>query len=1020
MNIIKFNNNNFNLFLLIFLLLHVSFSLSAFDPQQQQSIDTLIGFYNLPPIENNNYCGLPDNFKCDKNQTTILSINLSGSVTNKPIFPDQIIATFKNVSEIKISNSNISLDFFKEYSNTLSTLTLDNCGIPNFPASLKSVNNLYMYDLLFSGNITTTSINSLSKFKLKYSSNDLMSDYQFINDGGVSKSQVSYEITMNNIHQFFKISFNEITIILGKYFNPNSLVNLQTIQSKTLTIIDIGHYNMPMDVDGVFTFSTLELIIENIQFNLPNDNDNLDFTNSSKLLIQMNINNCTGLINSTGDLRVLISSGVQFLGISNSNLIKLPPKSFYVGKFSYFGLRDNRITGALPDIEEPNSSNEVYTYDFSGNLFSGSIPQNYCYHYVNVSNNLLDGTLPMCFVCILNDYYLRSLVENNDFPNFSRGSTNNFPECTSGMISFSSKLPITFGGNGYVNGSNFGWNSLNPQYSPHPITSNPNLYLMLSIPNKQIYVGVIRNEDFELLKKINFTSDVSFLIPNITIKAELDVSKPVVKEIRTYPYFNQGYGFIILGTGFSYQSSSSSQTIVTFGIYRCSILISNGNFIQCIVYEKQLAERVYPIVVNNNQTGLLSDAYQFKFQRTYPYITAIDPPTTSGGMVVVYGSYGPNHTVVDLMIGQQQCDIETMNSSVIICSIGGGTGVQNISLTVDGVNWFGTDYFRYKDQQLTCPGTPSCSGNGDCLNGFCVCDGGFGGEICKQIFTDDPVVRRNDTLTEMIKNGYSFGFSIRDIREIDFTGNTVRQHNFTSWSLTPDSTTRKWTYVNYFTGDGSENSIISYTIEQITGEPKNFTFAGEQFTLQPGSLKLTANISNWEYLGPLNTLQLQIHSSVKAQQQNECEQKSNINSNGDGVSLNYITIQKDKNVFSGRFIDKVLSDGRPTFSKVSISEQTQDSITVSISLPYCKECLIDPDFSILLSQDDSTDNSCGGGGSSRLKWVIPTSIILGLLGVIGIAIGAYFLLRNRLYVSRSGVIVLKKSTKSSSGDSSRT
>ncbi|KAN0041120.1 hypothetical protein ACTFIV_003656 [Dictyostelium citrinum] len=1015
MSIIKFNNNNFNLFLLIFLLLHVSFSLSAFDPQQQQSIDTLIGFYNLPPIENNNYCGLPDNFKCDKNQTTILSINLSGSVTNKPIFPDLIIATFKNVSEIKISNSNISLDFFKEYSNTLSTLTLENCGIPNFPGSLKNVNNLYMYDLLFSGNITTTSINSLSIFKLKYSSNDLMSDYQFINDGGVSKSQVSYEITMNNIHQFFKISFNKITIILGKYFNPNSLVNLQTIQSKTLTIIDIGHYNMPMDVDGVFTFNALELIIQNIQFNLPNDNDNIDFTNSSKQLLQMSINNCTGLINSAGDLRVLISSGVQFLGISNSNLIKLPPKSFYIGKFSYFGLRGNRITGALPDIEEPNRSNEVYTYDFSGNLFSGSIPHNYCYHYINVSNNLLDGTLPMCFVCILNDYYLRSMVENNDFPNFSRGSTNNFPECTSGIISFSSKLPITLGGSGYVNGSNFGWNSLNPKYSPYPITSNPNLYLLLSIPNKQIYIGSMRIEDFELIKKNNFTSDVFFLIPNITIKAELDVSKPVIKEIRTYPYFNQGYGFIILGTGFSFQSDSSSQTIVTFGNYRCSILTTNGNFIQCIVYQKQLAERVYPIVVNNSQTGLLSDAYQYKFQITYPYITAIDPPTTNGGMVVVYGSYGPNHTVVDLMIGKQQCDIETMNSSVIMCSIGSGTGVQNISLTVDGVNWFGTDYFRFKDQQLTCPGTPPCGGNGDCLNGFCVCDGGFGGEICKQIYTDDPVVRRNDTLTEMIKNGYSFGFSIRDIREIDFTGKTVRQHNFTSWSLTPDSTIRKWTYVNYF-----ENSIISYTIEQIINEPKNYTFAGEQFTLQPGSLKLTANISNWEYLGPLNTLQLQIHSSVKAQQENECEQKSNINSNGDGVSLNYITIQKDKNVFIGRFIDKVLSDGRPTFSKVSISEQTQDSITVSISLPYCKECLIDPDFSVLLSQDDSTDNSCGGGGgSSRLKWVIPTSIVSGLLGVMGIAIGAYFLLRNRLYVSRSGVIVLKKSTKSSSDDSTR-
>ncbi|KAM9980385.1 hypothetical protein ACTFIZ_008636 [Dictyostelium cf. discoideum] len=1019
MSVIKFNNNN-SLFLLIFLLFYVSLSLSAFDPQQKLSIDTLIGFYNLPPIENNNYCGLPDNFKCDKNQTTILSINLSGSVTNKPIFPDQIIATFKNVSEIIISNSNISLDFFKEYPDTLSTLTLESCGIPNFPPSLKTLKNLYMYDLLFSGDITTTSINSLSVFKLKYSSSDLISDYQFINGGnsGVSKTQVIYEITMNNIHKFFKNSFTDVTIILGKFFNPDSLINLQTINSGKLTIIDSGYFNMPMNVDGLFTFNGIQLIFKNIQFNLPNDKDNLDFTNSTNKFSQMEFNNCTGLINSTGDLRLLISSGVKFLTIINSYLIKLPPLSFYYGTLSYFGLRGNRITGSLPDIPEPDNSEQIITIDFSGNLFTGSIPQNYCYHYMNVSNNLLDGQLPMCFVCILNDYYLRSNVDNNDFPNFSRGSVSNFPQCSG--ISFSSKLPITSGGIGIVNGTNFGWNTLNPEYSPFSITSNPNLDLLIKIPNKQISIGLVTFQEFEIYKKANLTSDVFFSIPNITIKVELDVTKPVIKEVRAFPYFNSGYGFIILGTGFSYQSESSSQTIVTFGSYKCSLVSSNGNFIECIVYEKQLAERVYTITVNNNQSFLSGD-YQYKFQRTYPYITAIYPPTTNGGVAVVFGSYGPNHTVVDLLIGQQQCNIETMNSSVIICSIGGGTGVQNVSLTVDGVNWFGTEYFRYKGQELTCPGTPPCSGNGDCLNGNCICDGGFGGEICKQIFTDDPVVRRNDTLTEIIKNGYSFGFSITDIREIDLDGKIARQHNFTSWSLTPDSTILKWTYVNYFSGgNGEQNSIISYTIEQITGTPKSFTFAGEQFTLQPGSLKLTANISNWEYLGPLNTLQLQIQSSVKAvaeKDENECHQKSKINSNGDGVSLNYITIQKDKNVFSGRFIDKVVSDGRPTFSKVSISEQTEDSITVSISLPYCKECLIDPDFSVLLSQDDSTINSCDGG-SSRLKWVIPTSIILGLLGIIGIAIGAYFLLRNRLYVSRSGVIVLKKSTKSSS-DSSR-
>ncbi|KAK5581321.1 hypothetical protein RB653_001352 [Dictyostelium firmibasis] len=1009
MNTIKFNNNNI-LFLLIFLLFQFHITLSAFDPIQQQSIDTLIGYYSLPPIQDNNYCGLPNNFKCDKNGTTIMLINLSGSVTNKPNFPDQIIGAFKNVTEIKISNSNISLDFFKEYSTTLLTLTLESCSIPSFPTQLLKVKNLYMHDLLFSGNITTTSLVSLEKFTLLFSSSDLIGDYQFVNNGGVLVSRPFFEITVNNICIFYKNQvFLNLTLVLGKNFDQSSLVNLNKIASVSLYIIDVGHYNIPLSINDPFSVNVSNLNFQQIQFKLLNDHDNLDFTNSS--LVQLGINNCTGITNSTNDIKILFGEYTQFLSITNSNLIKLPPTSFYYGIFQVFNLGGNKISGQLPDLPEPNTTKEIISLDFSNNLFTGSIPQNYCYHYINISNNSLGGILPMCYVCILNDYYLRSSIEGNDFTNFIGGQTSNFPICSG--ISFSSKAPFIFGASSLVNGANFGWSTINPDYIPYPFTSNPDINLMLIIPNKQISVGSASTNELEILKKLNFTVNVSFLIPNITIKLGLDVANPQIEYVTVFPYFNIGYSFLIKGTGFPVQTGSSSQTKVTFGSFSCSVVSSYGNILNCRVYEKQLAEMVYTITVANIQTNL-SGTYQYKFQRTYPYITAIDPPTTQGGIAIVYGSYGPNHTVVELLIGKQQCNIESVNSSVILCSLGSGTGVQNVSLTVDGVNWAVNEYFRYKDQELACLGSPVCSGNGDCLNGNCVCDSGFGGALCKQIFIDDPVIRRNDTLTELIKNGYSFGFSIKNIREIDFSGNIARQHNFTSWSLSPDSTLQKWTYTNYFGG-----STISYTIEQITGTSKNFTFAGELFTLQPGSLKLSANISNWEYLGPLNTLQLQIESSVKAQEESDCEKKSNIQSNGDGISLNYITIQKDKNVFSGRFIDKVVSDGRPTFSKVSFSEQTENSITVSLSLPYCKECLIDPDFSVLLSSE-STVNSCDGTNSSRLKWIIPTSIILGLLGAAGIAIGGYFLLRNKLYLSRSsGLILLKKSTKSSSSDSSR-
>ncbi|KAM9980384.1 hypothetical protein ACTFIZ_008635 [Dictyostelium cf. discoideum] len=973
-----------------FLFLFFSISFCELPLTQKQTIDTLLQIYGLNLI-NGDYCGSPQYFVCGFENTTITEISLSGNEINKTIFPDGAIGNFDSLTIVKLSNSNISNAFFNEFQTT-KTFQFNNCFIPKFPTFFSYVETLYMNDVFFNGNINYSSFSAINTFTLTYSSGDLMTDYQLINDSPLFFAVSYIKIVLNNIIDF-QYPIQKIEIYLGKYFNYSDNFGEMNFTDGPILINDL-YYNKPIKITNVIGQSPI-LNFVNVQFSLPN-NSYMDFT--SHLVSSLIFINCSGLTNSNDDLMIKIGN-LKNLAITNSKLKKIPPFSFYKN-LTWLDISRNNIIDQIPELYEPSYASETITINLSGNKISGELNQNHCYHFLNISNNQLTGKLPMCFICQLNDPQLRYRINGNNFENYISNSESNFPNCSG--ISFSEDPLIEIGAyNSIVHGTNLGWNSL--YYSiPGQIFSYPKgLSFSIDIPNKALRIYDLKDV-FPIDKAI-----VNFAIPNINVTVYFKFSEPRVIAISVFSYYNLGYLFLINGFGFPTQNSTSSRVSVKFDNFNCVPSVAVGTIIECFLNKSQLAEKIYTVSITNEQTGKTGIS-QYKFERVYPYVYAYNSPSKTGGVVTLFGSYGSNFTNVNIIIGKGKCEIININSTVITCNIAGidsiGPSPANFTLSINQVNWNANSFFVYYEDNI-CPGTPECSGNGICFGGFCACTNGYSGIKCNQIFTGDIEVKKNDTLIEMIKNGYSFGFSIKDIRETDFNGKIVRQHNFTSWTLTPDSTIMKWTYVNKF-----ENSIISYTVEQITGTPKNYTFAGEQFTLQPGSLKLTANISNWEYLGSLNTLQLQIHSSVKAQQENECEQKSDIQTNGDGISLNYITIQKDKNVFSGRFIDKVVSDGRPTFSKVSISEQTEDSITVSISLPYCKECLIDPDFSVMINPNPIL-NPCDNDQPSKLKWIIPVSVILGLLGLFAVFVLVFFLARDHIYISKKGGIILLKKQK---------
>ncbi|EAL68926.1 hypothetical protein DDB_G0276849 [Dictyostelium discoideum AX4] len=159
-----------------------------------------------------------------------------------------------------------------------------------------------------------------------------------------------------------------------------------------------------------------------------------------------------------------------------------------------------------------------------------------------------------------------------------------------------------------------------------------------------------------------------------------------------------------------------------------------------------------------------------------------------------------------------------------------------------------------------------------------------------------------------------------------------------------------------------------------------FSFCDVDFVVVSGSIKLTIVIENYKYLNNLNNLQLIIKSKIGKNETNnnniDCNSKKlNINSekldNSNSLN-NYFSISKDSKTFYGRFINKVLSDDRPTFISTSVinnnynNSNNNDVVFIGLDLPhFLKKVIIDPDFSLLVNSDFKT--SCD---DARPKWFL--------------------------------------------------
>ncbi|KAM9991782.1 hypothetical protein ACTFIZ_012436 [Dictyostelium cf. discoideum] len=423
------------------------------------------------------------------------------------------------------------------------------------------------------------------------------------------------------------------------------------------------------------------------------------------------------------------------------------------------------------------------------------------------------------------------------------------------------------------------------------------------------------------------------------------------------------------------------------------------------------------------------------------YISSVSSVPTSGGVVNIWGWFGTVHTGLSIMIGQQVCQhyINSITSSFINCTVGAGSGTQSITLTQNSITYTGNNIFHYTELTYNCP--KDCSNNGKCntLTGQCKCNSGWGGYDCNSKKTTQPststssttaapssttgstetptptstpiieIPKSNTTINEdlgsaIINNQQTtYEISILSLIEIDFSNNIVNTFNLSNQWTTSVSTDN----IYKFTQTIQETCIITYTIEEIKTE-REYQWAGLDLTLDKDSIKISVSIKNYTFNSVLNNLQLRFESLVgdnnkNTQENNECNNKdtevdtSEIDKN---QLLNYVTISRNQKVLYGRFINRVISDSRQTFITTSVipnnNNNNKQSVIIGLNLPHCtNECLIDPDFSVLVSssyQECSSDLNNG-----RASWVLPVAIVVPCVAVAAIVIiSAVLYKKNRL------------------------
>ncbi|KYR00593.1 tenascin C [Tieghemostelium lacteum] len=719
-------------------------------------------------------------------------------------------------------------------------------------------------------------------------------------------------------------------------FNSNFL-NLKSITSKN---INFNKATEPHSLINAHNLAEIAII------NSPN------FSNGS-----------SPFINFPASISLIILENI-FLRTNPNDLF---PESIY-----YYSVRNNKIETPLPILSTQSPSIEI---DLSYNEYNGIVTRDYCRHNIDFSYNNLTGDVPSCYTCYFNNQLLRNRFLGNNFNNVNDNSSALSPCTTIKVLEYSKVL---MGSDLIIKGYDF------PR-DLNQITSTPALAWSVTKVSEEIrakldtvsvYNEMVQNGYIMIYISNSNSQPTAFKIPIV-------VDNPFVNKIYTYPESN-GYLFKFVGGGFG---NKVNNITVKFGsTYTC--VVQSGltfNEFGCMIYFIDITEQLYQINITVNN---LFVTVPYSFVRNYPIVSSLYPALSNqvNGSVILYGFFGYNLSNPVVTIGDQNCEIQKIFSTNLTCILEQPTsGLKNLTLQIGGLYFYGS----YINKEETIPCLNPCK-NGVCTSyGVCSCYQGFGGPQCESTVSSGGILV-NENSTTISRDNINFEISIVSLQEINYKGEVFKVIPLKGWKLTSKPDKNTWIYGIKL----NEESTISYQIYQAP-ESMDITFASVPIHLEKDSIKLSVHIINYTFQSSLNTLELVMSTTVSSV--SECNGNANINGEESQLeTLNYFTIEQEGKVLYGKFIDQMMSDGKPTYSSTKIMSKTENEIIVAISIPHCTECIIDPNLSVLLDPNHK-ESDCSTVNSKDKKWLIPTVVVVTVVGGLSILGAVGYLLQKRYY-----------------------
>ncbi|EGC29638.1 hypothetical protein DICPUDRAFT_42576 [Dictyostelium purpureum] len=655
-------------------------------------------------------------------------------------------------------------------------------------------------------------------------------------------------------------------------------------------------------------------------------------------------------------------------------------------------------------------------FDISGNNMNGAIDNSWCNGVdFTITDNNFSGALPFCFYCYLGIPSFYNKFSGNSFDNFNTLGTN----CNYSSKPNIASTPFT------IWGENLGYDISNMKLTP-----SANFWGYTS------YGNLLSGSFSGAPSKFNLT----IVSLDLTYTLSLSITQPPI--INQIIQKNDTLSFI--GEYFTYNSSDT--TIIIDNYQKCHIENTTFYQVDCVL-DKQLRDRGFrPITAivkksfNNDLQTLNTSKTDFKLEyivyscgdcgngycntvnatcicnedwvtiEGYPtcmvpnhYISSTSQvPSKTGGEITLYGWFGTLHDHITVTVGNSVCDIISYDNTTIVCTAKPGSGSQKITVTQNKLEFHGKFYPFIGE--LLCPNNCTSPEHGTCIFGQCSCKKNYVGLDCGGDTSLNSTIESGSI--NFSSQASNFLISIDSINEVDIMDRVVDVWNLTNkWVPLVDSElSNKYTSV-YSQSRQNSNATITLIIEQVPNS-KDFSFAGVNFTINSGGTKFSIDIKEWTYKSNLNTLQLQISTTTEFKNKDPCishDESTHSSSSNDQMldSVNYLKVIKDSKTLYGRFLDRMLSDGRETTIETKIKSNSTSNIILTINLPHCKECILDPgmyykemifffffqilivffflDFSVLIDPNyiNNNKNTC----SNKKNWVIIVAVVVPVVVV---------------------------------------